>query len=84
VLADDTVHFKRQRVLIVKDTKKKTQKKQQQKTQKSIKDEPKQMQERFEDEKRVTRAINRRKTDKEVTRAITDNQENWVIPSVHV
>jgi hypothetical protein len=65
-------------------TQKKTQKKQQQKTQKSIKDEPKQMQERFEDEKRVIRAINRRKTDKEVTRAITDNQENWVIPSVHV
>jgi hypothetical protein len=65
-------------------TQTKKNKKQQQKKQKSIKDEPKQMQERFEDEKRVIRAINRRKTDKEVTRAITDNQENWVIPSVHV
>lgn len=81
MLADDTVHFKRQRVLIVKDTQKKKKPK---KKPKSIKDEPKQMQERFEDEKRVIRAINRRKTDKEVTRAITDNQEKWVIPSVHV
>jgi len=81
MLADDTVHFKRQRVLIVKDTQKKTKKN---KKPKSIKDEPKQMQERFEDEKRVIRAINRRKTDKEVTRAITDIQEKWVIPSVHV
>lgn len=42
------------------------------------------MQERFEDAKRVIRAINRRKTGKEVPRTITDNQEKWVNPSVHV